>query len=102
MCENCSTFKNKFAQISTLCMKATHHTSPQMFLSFHTKCTKLDKNVTYNLKSIEKVQIQMRTLCYDKYIAKYVANYNDEYKLTIVYPKMTNTMPSTMMNTCQI
>ena len=51
---------------------------------------------------ILKVQIQMCTLCYDEYVAKYVADYNDEYKLTIAHPKMMSTMPNTMMNMCQI
>ena len=44
----------------------------------------------------------MHTLCYDEYIAKYIANYNDKYKLTITHPKMMSMMPNTMTNTCQI
>ena len=44
----------------------------------------------------------MCTLCYDEYIAKYIANYNDEYKLTIAHPKMMSMMPNTMTNMCQI
>ena len=56
--ETVFTFKKKFVHPSTVCRKATHHTSPQMFLCYrlyfneqtsiikcHIKCTLIILNI---------------------------------------------------------
>ena len=90
MYETFFTFKKKFVPSSTVCRKATHHTSPQMFLSFPANCTWMNKHLTFYIKSTNIIHIALCTFKHKMGHIHYV--YPFQYSLQESHPphQLTN------------